>query len=273
MTNLNEQLLPCPFCGGQAQDDFIEDVSYIIECSVCETTTGCQDNAAEAIAAWNRRAPAAAPAPVAAIKTWQQRMEAHYAKQTSVHMLPAARFMEAEIADLRAALAAAPPAPAAAPIVQTTSLTDLRDHFGHVLHTSEPITLSPESASALFDAMTQGPAPIVQPVAWMYECRQPVRDQDIWCEFFSRDKPEPASYLRNVQPLYAAPTSSTADAKDAARLDWLNENFFSDQKDDWDERQAPNCIKWKFFGPMSVQGDVRRVIDAAITSSAGEVKP
>ena len=53
-------------------------------------------------------------------------------------------------------------------------------------------------------------------------------------------------------------------AVDAARLDWLNQNFFSDQKDEWDERQAPNSIKWKFFGPMSVQGNVRDVIDAAI---------
>jgi len=52
-------------------------------------------------------------------------------------------------------------------------------------------------------------------------------------------------------------------ANDAERLDWLNKNFFSDQKDEWDERQAPNSIKWKFFGPMGVQGNVRDVIDAA----------
>lgn len=65
--------------------------------------------------------------------------------------------------------------------------------------------------------------------------------------------------------LYAEqPSKSPAPMNDdAQRLDWLNENFFSDQKDEWDERQAPDSIKWKFFGPMSVQGDIRRVIDAA----------
>lgn len=66
----------------------------------------------------------------------------------------------------------------------------------------------------------------------------------------------------------AAPAQA-GDALDAARLDWLNQNFFSDQKDEWDERLAPDSIKWKFFGPMSVQGDVRRVIDAAMSASQG----
>lgn len=55
------------------------------------------------------------------------------------------------------------------------------------------------------------------------------------------------------------------DATDAARLDWLNQNFFSDQKDEWDEFQSPDSIKWKFFGPMGMQGNVRDVIDAART--------
>jgi len=60
--------------------------------------------------------------------------------------------------------------------------------------------------------------------------------------------------------------------KDAARLDWLNQNFFSDQKDEWDERLAPDSIKWKFFGPMSIQGDVRRVIDAAMAAAQQDAK-
>lgn len=46
----------------------------------------------------------------------------------------------------------------AAPIITTTSLTDLRDYFGHVINTRETLTLSPESASTLFDAMTTPPA-------------------------------------------------------------------------------------------------------------------
>ena len=60
-----------------------------------------------------RRAPAAAPAPVAAIKTWHDRLGGYPDAQTPGSKREAS--MVAEIADLRAALAAAP---AAAPIVQ-----------------------------------------------------------------------------------------------------------------------------------------------------------
>ena len=62
-----------------------------------------------------RRAPAAAPAPVAAIPTWQARCAWVSDAPATLLMVQA---MKQEIADLRAALAAAPPAPAAAPIVQ-----------------------------------------------------------------------------------------------------------------------------------------------------------
>ena len=54
------ELLNCPFCGSHAQDDFIEGQSYIIECYACDASTGCQDSAEDAIAAWNRRAAPAA---------------------------------------------------------------------------------------------------------------------------------------------------------------------------------------------------------------------
>lgn len=49
------ELENCPFCGGQAQTDFIEGESYIIECYVCEARTGNSDGAEAAITAWNRR--------------------------------------------------------------------------------------------------------------------------------------------------------------------------------------------------------------------------
>lgn len=55
MTAETKELDRCPFCGGEAQDDFIEGVSYIIECFECRAQTGIKDSAAEAIAAWNRR--------------------------------------------------------------------------------------------------------------------------------------------------------------------------------------------------------------------------
>jgi Lar family restriction alleviation protein len=55
---MSADLLPCPHCGGEAQDDFIDGESYLIECSVCRAETGIKDSEAEAITAWNRRAPA-----------------------------------------------------------------------------------------------------------------------------------------------------------------------------------------------------------------------
>jgi len=60
------QLLPCPFCGGDAQTDFIEGESYLIECYACRAETGIKDSEEDAIAAWNRRAtePSPSTAPV-----------------------------------------------------------------------------------------------------------------------------------------------------------------------------------------------------------------
>ena len=55
-TTQSDHLALCPYCGGPGQDDFIVDVSYIIECGWCGARTGCQDGPAEAIEAWNRRA-------------------------------------------------------------------------------------------------------------------------------------------------------------------------------------------------------------------------
>src|SRR3990172_7390809 len=59
------ELASCPFCGGEAQTDFIEGESYLIECYGCRAETGIRDSAEEAITAWNRRAQSpvdAAPA-------------------------------------------------------------------------------------------------------------------------------------------------------------------------------------------------------------------
>lgn len=51
-----DHLALCPYCGGPGQDDFIVDVSYVIECYWCGARTDSQGSEAAAVAAWNRRA-------------------------------------------------------------------------------------------------------------------------------------------------------------------------------------------------------------------------
>jgi Lar family restriction alleviation protein len=57
----NTELLPCPFCGAHAETDFIpEHHSYAIECySIGCAARVIKETSEDAIAAWNRRAPAA----------------------------------------------------------------------------------------------------------------------------------------------------------------------------------------------------------------------
>lgn len=49
-------------------------------------------------------------------------------------------------------------------------------------------------------------------VAYSYECRQPLTDPVIWCEFFGRDKPSESTWIRNIVPLYAYPAPSATPA-------------------------------------------------------------
>jgi Lar family restriction alleviation protein len=56
MTDTTNALLPCAFCGGEAQTDLVVGYRFIIECFDCNATTRDTDSPEEAIAAWNRRA-------------------------------------------------------------------------------------------------------------------------------------------------------------------------------------------------------------------------
>ena len=58
-----QDLLPCPFCGGEASifPNFTIKVAFVVECDECKSASAYFKTAAEAIAAWNRR-PTPSPA-------------------------------------------------------------------------------------------------------------------------------------------------------------------------------------------------------------------
>jgi hypothetical protein len=57
------------------------------------------------------------------------------------------------------------------------------------------------------------------------------------------------------------------DPSDTERLDWLQENFFTEEHLDWKGSLSKESWKWVFFAPIDVQGDIRTVLDAAIARS------
>ena len=53
--------------------------------------------------------------------------------------------------------------------------------------------------------------------------------------------------------------------EDAARLDWLEQNLFHREMDEWDVKFGGRVDQnmWVLFAPKGVQGSARRIIDAA----------
>lgn len=53
--------------------------------------------------------------------------------------------------------------------------------------------------------------------------------------------------------------------KDVDRLNYLGENFYSRENVDFiTGKLSPDTNMWAFFAPIGVQGDIRRVLDAAM---------
>lgn len=52
-----EELLTCPFCGGDAKIEFIPSFrnSYFVRCKICLSSVRGYDTRDKAVAAWNRR--------------------------------------------------------------------------------------------------------------------------------------------------------------------------------------------------------------------------
>ena len=63
------------------------------------------------------------------------------------------------------------------------------------------------------------------------------------------------------------PTSGAADRvqEDAARLDWLEQNLFHREEDEWDTKFGgyKEYNMWVLFSPKGIQGRARDIIDAA----------
>ena len=52
---MNDELKPCPFCGGKAIIDGCDDTLWIVICKECNASIGYKETKEEAIEAWNLR--------------------------------------------------------------------------------------------------------------------------------------------------------------------------------------------------------------------------
>ena len=68
-----------------------------------------------------------------------------------------------------------------------------------------------------------------------------------------------------VDAARAARTPVDSVLEDAARLDWLEQNLFHREKDEWDTKFGgyKEYNMWVLFSPKGIQGRARDIIDAA----------
>ena len=138
-----------------------------------------------------------------------------YAQVDSHHALS---IVQSEVArQAMQALAAAPQVVAdERAAFDPRSVLDIR-LSGQGLHkylNGDPIELYPAEINGLLSEAYNAAAPVQaqEPVAWSYECRQPLTDPAVWCKFINREKPSSwqADYVRNIEPLYRAPVQPVA---------------------------------------------------------------
>ena len=75
------------------------------------------------------------------------------------------------------------------------------------------------------------------------------------------------AHAQTVAAPQPSPTAQAADSvqEDAARLDWLEQNLFHREKDEWDTKYGgyKEYNMWVLFSPKGIQGSARNIIDAA----------
>ena len=58
---------------------------------------------------------------------------------------------------------------------------------------------------------------------------------------------------------------------DQARLNWLDNNLFNREPDEWDRKYGAcrdgKTVQWSMFAPKGVQGSARVIIDGAMNIS------
>jgi len=91
---------------------------------------------------------------------------------------------------------------------------------------------------------------------------------DRWDTPLWKDVPATAEYIGRLRAALAAGQAteqSDSVQEDAARLDWLEQNLFHREKDEWDTKFGgyKEYNMWVLFSPKGIQGRARDIIDAA----------
>jgi hypothetical protein len=123
----------------------------------------------------------------------------------------------------------------------------------------------------LAEAATQGNWHQTPP-SGIYQGRMIVTDDRAACigETHNANATENAAYIAAANPAAILELLDRVDKaeKDAARLDWLEQNLFNRENVDWITGKVSKTHNmWVTFAPVGVQGSARRIIDSAMEAS------